>query len=221
MVRDERARPAPLEIKGCGTCRFLASLRLTIFIFALNRVPRGLGLAEDGVEVGGHFGRVPILGADDFAGDLAVAIDDVGFRVHHGAVIESRFLGRVAGGWVVNAVILEEFAVGGLVFIDADAENNAITRGDALLKLDERGRFLNARRAPSGPEIQDHNFAAVIGEFGGLAGAQGQGDFFGGFAGDGGFALAVVGESKEGQDEKSKAHAAPSQDSPDEHIHIK
>src|SRR5258708_36856631 len=76
------------------------------------------GLAEEGVEVRQHFGGVPLLVADDFAGDFAVPVDDVGFGDHGGpvglgdggAVV---FGGGGAGGGGAGGLGLEEFSVGG------------------------------------------------------------------------------------------------------------
>jgi hypothetical protein len=43
-------------------------------------------LAEDGVKVSQDFRRVPLLESDEFSGDLAVAVDDVGLGVHRCSV---------------------------------------------------------------------------------------------------------------------------------------
>jgi hypothetical protein len=49
----------------------------------------------------------------------------------------------------------------------------------------------------------------------------GERNIFGGSPGDRGFALTVVRQGKESEDEKSEAHASPSQEFPHERIHIK
>ena len=80
------------------------------------------------VEVGEHFRRIPLLVADDFAGDFAVAVDDVsGFGDHHGTVGFGNggsifFCGGIAIGGVVDRVIKQKFFVGGVVFVSGDAD---------------------------------------------------------------------------------------------------
>lgn len=185
----------------------------------MSGAPR-LGLAEYGVKIGEHPGGVPVLGADDFAEDLAATIDDVGFGVHDRAVVDGGFLAGVAGGGIVDAVLLEKSAVGGFVFIDRDTEDDAVTRGNALLEVDEGGSLFNAGRAPGGPEIEDDNFALVLGKGGGLAVGEGEIDVFGRLSGDGGFTLAVVGKREECEYGEGESHAAPSHDFAKQGIHI-
>jgi len=124
---------------------------------------------DDGIQVGHHFGAGPILGADDFAVDASLAIDDVGFWVHGGAVVERNLLGGIAVGGKVEGVGGEEILVGGLVVIHADADDGGAEWRDLLLESVERGGFIHARRAPGGPEIQDHDLAAEVGEARGFA----------------------------------------------------
>jgi hypothetical protein len=52
--------------------------------------------------------------------------------------------------------------------------------------------FVNARRAPGGPEIQQDDLAAKVRKARGLA-VEGVGKVFGGASAEAGFALAVVG----------------------------
>lgn len=134
-----------------------------------------------------------MLGADDFAGDFAVAVDDVGFGDHGGAVVVFDFLhGGVGVGEEADLLVLQEFLVGREIVVDAYAQDHGVARGDVLFEMVEGGGFLDAGWAPAGPEIKDDHFAAKVREAGGLAG-QFDGEVFGGFAGDGGFALAVAG----------------------------
>src|SRR5271155_5121679 len=124
----------------------------------------GLLGIDDGFEVGHHIGAGPILGADDFAVDAAVAIDDVGFRVHGGAVVEGDLLGGVTEGGEGEGGGFEEVVVGGGVVVHADADDGGAEWGDALLEGVEGGGFIDAGRAPGGPEIQQHDLAAEVGE---------------------------------------------------------
>src|SRR5260370_31044308 len=65
---------------------------------------------EKGVEGGSELGTRPILLADDFAGDAAVAGDEIDLREHRGAVI----LGNVAYSGIGGAGI----AIGGDVGVE-------------------------------------------------------------------------------------------------------
>jgi hypothetical protein len=155
---------------------------------------------DDGIEVGDHFGAGPILGADDFAINAAIGIDDVSFGIHGGAVVEGDLLGGVAVVGEGDLVGFEEILVGGLVVVNADAEDGGAERGDAALEGVEGGGFIHAGRAPSGPEIEDHDMAAQVREAGRLA-VEGELKIGGRAAADAGLALAVIGVSEE--EEKS------------------
>src|SRR6266581_8734921 len=85
------------------------------------------GLPEDGVEVRQHVRRIPLLEADEFAGDFAVAVDDVSFRVHRGAVRcrDGRMI--VFGGWIAISrerypLVAQKFFIFSGIFISSDAK---------------------------------------------------------------------------------------------------
>src|ERR1700730_14478602 len=60
------------------------------------------------VEVGNHIRARPVLRAYDFAVDAPVGIDDVGFRIHRGAVVKcDLMIRRVAIGGEIDAVSLQ------------------------------------------------------------------------------------------------------------------
>jgi hypothetical protein len=173
-----------------------------------------LGLAEEGVEVGEHGGGVPLLEADEFAGDFAVAIDDVGFRDHgravghgdRGAII----LGSgVAVGRESDSLVVEEFLEGRRICICGNTKDDTVARFDVLLQPVERGGFFDARRAPTGPEIEDHNLAAKIGEAGGFAGEV-QRKIQSGLSGDGGFTLTIAWQGKNEDDACRQRERSPS-----------
>jgi len=98
-------------------------------------------------------------------------------------------------------VSVEEIVVGLLVFVHADAEDGAAERRDAVLQLIEGLRFFHAGRAPSSPEIQEHDFAAKVGKMRGLAVERESKVFCGGSA-QAGLTLAIVGARE--QEEKSR-----------------
>lgn len=179
-----------------------------------------LVLGQDSVEVGGHFGGVPVLRADYFAEDFPLAVNDVGLRPHGSAIVGSDLFRRVAIRRKVDALFAKEPFVCPFILVDADAEHLTPAGSDALLESDEAGGFLNTRATPTGPEIQNDNLSVKVRKMGSPA-VQIHGKVFRCLAGNGGFALAVVGESEKGKDRKSKAHAPPREESPEKSIHIK
>jgi hypothetical protein len=111
----------------------------------------------------------PVLRAYDFAGDAAIGANDVGFGPEFCAVGGGDVLGGIAESGEDYFVLAQKFFVGGGIFINADAENRGAARLNAGLQRIERCDFVDARRAPGSPEIQDDNFAAEIGEVLGAA----------------------------------------------------
>jgi hypothetical protein len=151
---------------------------------------------EEGIEVLRHFGRGPILGTDDLAVNVAGAVNDIGIGVHAGAVIEGSLAGGIHGSGEGDVVSFKKVGIGGLVVIDADAENCAAARSDLLLQLNERGCFVNAGRAPSGPEIEHDDFAAEVREMRGLS-VESECKILGRSAVEARFALTIVGMSED------------------------
>src|SRR5712672_3983007 len=134
-----------------------------------------LVLGEEGVEVGAHIGGVPFLGADDFAGDFAVTVHDVGFGNHGGTIGKGDRGATVFGAGITvigegYALVDNELGEGVGVFVGSYAEDKAITGLDVLVKAVQGRGFRNAGRAPTGPEIEDYDLSAQIGQMAGLAG---------------------------------------------------
>ena len=116
--------------------------------------------AEERVEVGGYVRAGPILRTNDFAVDAAVAVDDVGVGKHGGAILEWNIARRITESGKTQVVSHAEFLVSIFVLINRDAENGAATRLDLTLELIERGRLIDAGRAPSRPKIQHYDMTA-------------------------------------------------------------
>jgi hypothetical protein len=180
-------------------------------------IRKELVLGEKGVEVGAHVGGVPLLEADDFAGDFAVAVDYVGFGEKRGAVGEGDgggpFLGgRVTIGGEGYALVNEEFGEGEGVFVSGDAEDEGIAGLNIFLQAIEGGGFLYAGRAPTGPKVEDNYFAAEVFEVHGFAGYL-ERKVAGGSSCNGGFALAVAGHGEDDDDGDGERQDAPDQES--------
>lgn len=150
----------------------LRVLRLLAALVAQDDRPSSLlgmtaGIDEsEAVEVGADLGVGPAGVADDFAADVALAIDDVGLRPAVGAVELCDGLIGVADGVQIDVESIEEAAIGAGVFVDAYCEDGDI--GAIVMKLDEGWSLLDARRALAPPEVQKDDFAAVIGETDGV-----------------------------------------------------
>ena len=98
-------------------------------------------------------------------------------------------------------VRVEEIFVGSRVVVHAYAEDGAAERRDAVLQLIEGLRFFHAGRAPGGPEIQEHDFAAKVGEVGGLA-VERESEVFCRGSAQAGLTLTIVGARE--KEEKSR-----------------
>src|SRR5216684_1032816 len=104
-----------------------------------SRLKPELGLPENCVEVREHFRRIPLLKADEFARDLAVAIDDVQSEEHRGAVglSDRRMIvlgSRVAVGRKDHALILQKSLISSGVLVGSNAQDHAVARGDVFLQ---------------------------------------------------------------------------------------
>ena len=100
-----------------------------------------------------------------------VLLHDTAFGIEHegsgergdAAVLDAEIVGSDGDG-IVNAKFVHEFLDGVQIVIVHDEANNLETVFVFVLKLDEVGNFGAAGSAPSGPEIQEGDFAFGIGE---------------------------------------------------------
>src|ERR1019366_3850729 len=105
--------------------------------------------------------------------------------------------------------LLEKGAVGILVLVHADAEDDHSLGGVGGGELAERGGFLHARGAPGGPEVEHQEFAPEVGQGYGTAVIGADGEFRRRIAGnDHAFVDAGVNEKDE---DGGKQHNAASQ----------
>lgn len=140
-------------------------------------------------EIVEDFGAGPVLGGDEFAADVSLAVDDIGFRDLCGAVegVDAAFL--VADGDEVYVMLYEEALVDVGVLVDGDGYDGKL--GHFFLEVKEAGELFDAGGAVGGPEVEDDDFSAEFAEVNGV-GAVGH-DELGGWGGDvGGVAAAVA-----------------------------
>src|ERR1700676_320094 len=98
-----------------------AGSRRSVALRVTSRRKLTLSLAQYSVEVLQHFRAVPLLLADEFARDFAVAINDVRFWINRGTVIGRGFLCGVSIGRKNHGLILQEFLIRGAIFVHAYA----------------------------------------------------------------------------------------------------
>jgi hypothetical protein len=152
-------------------------------------------------EVVADFRVGPVGVADDFAADDAFSIDDVGFGPAFGVEELGGGLVGIADADEVNMMAGEEAVVGGRVLVDADGKDGKL--GVVMLKLKERGHLLDTGRAPGGPEVQQHDTAAIAGEVNGGF-AIGDGEIRSGFAGLAGMSSAIASREKKERGQHSQ-----------------
>ena len=100
-----------------------------------------------------------------------------------------RGLVGVADGDQIDVALLDEAGVGSRVFVDADSQNDQV--GIGAVELEQRRQLGHAGATPSGPEIEQNDLAAVVGQ---MDGCEAVGDFEvgGGLAGLCGACTAVA-----------------------------
>ena len=116
----------------------------------------------EALEVLANLGAGPILRADELAADDALAVNDVGFRPHIGVEKLGCAFAGIADGGEVNVAMEDKTAVGVGVLIDADSEDGEV--GLVVVEGEQGGHFLNAGRAPRGPEVEQDDLATIAGE---------------------------------------------------------
>src|SRR6267154_4921238 len=131
------------------------------------------GLPQEGIKIRQHIRRVPLLESDEFASNLAVAVDHVSFRIHRSAVGlgDGRMIVSSEGiaiGREDYALFAEKFFISRRILVGGNSQNDAAPRLDVFLQAVQRWSFLDARRAPGRPEIEYYHFALQVGQMAGL-----------------------------------------------------
>lgn len=125
---------------------------------------------SEAIDEGADLWIRPVGGADEFAADDALAVDEIRLGPHACVEEAGSSLVRVAYGDEIDVPVADEVRIGFGIFIDADSENDEV--GVVMVKLEKRGQFHNAGSAPRCPEVEQNDLAAIAGEMDG-AGAVG------------------------------------------------
>jgi hypothetical protein len=107
-------------------------------------------------------GLAPLHRADKLPANDPVAIDDVGFRPLESAVEVAGFLVRITYGWEVYLVVFQELMVGIAVNVHTNSQDSYAFVFEALLQLHQRGHFLDTRRAPRSPEVEEYDLPVEV-----------------------------------------------------------
>jgi hypothetical protein len=108
----------------------------------------------------------PVGIAYHLAPNDAVAVDDVSLRPAVGAVHFRDCLVGIANRSEIDVEAVEEALICARIFVNAHRENGQVW--PFMMQRDERRRFLDAGPAPTGPEIEQNHFAAIIRELDGI-----------------------------------------------------
>ena len=113
-------------------------------------------------EIRANLGTVPVLCADKFAPDYALAIDYICFRPHLRVIETGGLLRWVAHCDQIDMTANEKAVVGIGIFVHTDSEYDHV--GKIMVQVKQRGHLLHAGAAPGRPEVQQHYAAAIVGQ---------------------------------------------------------
>lgn len=122
----------------------------------------GSPICLEALQVAADFWVGPVGIAHKFPADHTVAVDGICFRPHIGMEKAGSALARVADGDQVNMAIPDEAGIRVRIFVDAYREDHDVRV--LMMELLQRRQLFDARGALAPPEVQKHNFAAVIGK---------------------------------------------------------
>ncbi len=162
------------------------------------------GLRGKFFEIGDEVRGGEVLRTDELAADDALLVDDVGFGEAEAAVEGVGLLVLVEDGEHGDVALCDVGLVLAVVFVAGDA--NDLNLGELLLQGDERWHLLDAGGAPAGPEVENDDLAAIVGEVDGVL-PVGDGEDGGGVAelAGAGVAIAAGGEEAGQGGEGAKA----------------
>ena len=134
-------------------------------IAAIERSLRAFTKLLEALQVVADFRIRPVGCAHELSADHTVAVDGICFRPHVRVEKAGSALARVADGNQVDMAIPDEAGVRVRIVVDAHREDH--DAGILMVELLQRGQFFDARGTLAPPEVQKHNFAAVIGKMNG------------------------------------------------------
>jgi hypothetical protein len=120
----------------------------------------------EALEEGANFGVGPVGVADDLAANDAGAVDDVSLGPSIGVIELGGCLTGIADGGEIDVEASEETHISVGIFVDADGENGEV--GTLMVKFNECGSLLNARAAPTGPEVEQDDLSPIVGQVDGV-----------------------------------------------------
>lgn len=132
--------------------------RSAIFKERPGQRPFGSETGKEGTDLGAG----PILRADELAADDAFAVNDVAFGPHLGVVEIGGTLCGIAYGDEIYVMRGEKVRVGVGIVIDAYGKDD--DAGHLVVEVKERGHFCHTGTTPCGPEVEQNNLSAIIGE---------------------------------------------------------
>ena len=121
-------------------------------------------------EVFRNLGLAPVNGADKFAPNHTIAVDDITFGNLESAVhiCDRRDHARIASRATfahreqIDVVIFEKLVISVGIVINADGQHGNVGSPKFLLQLHQRRHFINTGRAPGSPEIQDDDLSPEL-----------------------------------------------------------
>src|SRR5215468_9792579 len=170
-------------------------------------------LRQEGIEIRNHLWRVPPLLANNFPSNFPASVDDIGFRIDRSAIIQrnlrrSSLYGRISPGRKRDSVLDQEFLVRIGVLVHITTQNQPTLRLDMTLQDIQVRRLRDTWRAPARPEIQYHDFPAIIGKLH-RPSTHLHRKIFRCFSCKRGFALPVMRHCKGNQDENAEQKWSP------------
>ncbi len=116
----------------------------------------------EALQVAADFWVGPVGRADEFPPDHTVAVDGICFRPHIRVEKAGSALARVANGNQVDMAVPDEAGIRIRIVVDAYREDHDVRV--LMMELLQRRQLFDARGTLAPPEVQKHNFAAVIGK---------------------------------------------------------
>ena len=103
----------------------------------------------------------PFHRPNEFPAHDAFAVNDVSLWPAPGTIFSVAFLCWIIDGNQAHIMALHKSAVAVRVLVCRDRQNSYVI-SELVLHLDQGRKFLDTRRTPRCPEVQDHDLALVV-----------------------------------------------------------